>query len=249
VSSKDTNFKLIIEYDGSCYHGWQRQARERTIQGTIEGAIARLTGEKVSLLGSGRTDAGVHALGQVANFRSASALSAEVVLRALNALLPDDIVVLDCSIVPAGFHARFDAREKTYCYSLLNRPSPAAVGRQYHWHIRHPLNVPAMQAALTHLTGKHDFTSFQGAGSPRPHSIRSLTAAHIELPGDGRIDITVSANGFLKHMVRNIVGTLVAVGRGRIAAGDVPAIIEARDRAAAPATAPACGLCLMGVRY
>jgi tRNA pseudouridine38-40 synthase len=249
VSSTDTNFKLIIEYDGSDYHGWQRQARERTIQGTIEWAIGRITGEKVSLIGSGRTDAGVHALGQVANFRSASALPADVVLRALNALLPEDIVVLDCNTVPAGFHARFDAREKTYCYSLLNRSCPAAVGRQYHWHIRHPLNVPAMKVALTHLTGTHDFTSFQGAGSPRPHTIRTLSAAHIELPGDGRIAITVSANGFLKHMVRNIVGTLVAVGRGRIVPDDVPAIIEARDRAAAPATAPACGLCLLGVRY
>lgn len=245
----ETNFKLIIEYDGTAYHGWQRQAREDTIQGRIEAAIRRLTGQAVSLIGSGRTDAGVHALGQVANFRCLSTLSADVVLRALNALLPGDISIVHCGTAPAAFHARFDAREKTYRYSLLNRFCPAAIGRQYHWHIRQPLDVPAMRAALAHLVGTHDFKSFEGAGSPRIHTIRTLIDAGLACTGDGRIELTVSANGFLKHMVRNIVGTLVAVGRGKIAPEGVCTILDARDRSTAAATSPAQGLCLVGVRY
>lgn len=244
-----SNFKIVIEYDGSGYHGWQRQVKECTIQGMIEAAIRRLTGEGVTLNGSGRTDAGVHALGQVANFHSASSLPDAVVRRALNALLPADIVILDCRRMPAGFHARFDALEKTYRYCLLNRPCPAAIGRYYHWHIRQPLDVPAMRRALSHLVGTHDFKSFEGAGSPRPHTTRTLTAAQLDRLADGRLDITISADGFLKHMVRNIVGTVVAVGRGKLSPDGLPALLDARNRCAAPATAPACGLCLVAVRY
>jgi tRNA pseudouridine38-40 synthase len=185
----------------------------------------------------------------VANFHSTSSLPADVICRALNALLPGDIVILECGVVPEGFHARFDAREKTYRYTLLNRPFAAAVGRQYHWYIRHPLDEPAMRAALAHLMGTHDFKSFEGAGSPRPHTIRTLTDAQLNRLEDGRLDVTISADGFLKHMVRNIVGTLVAVGRGKLAPDAVAGILDARDRTAAPATAPAHGLCLVGVRY
>lgn len=245
----EKNFKLIIEYDGSAYHGWQRQKADVTIQSEIEVAIRKLTGKQVSLIGSGRTDAGVHAKGQVANFHCETGLSPDTLQRGLNALLPKDIVIHDCGLVSDRFHARFDAKIKTYRYSILNRLTAVAIGRQYVWHIQQPLNRDAMRSGLRHIVGMHDFKAFEGAGSPREHTIRNLIRADLLDQENGQLDLFFTANGFLKHMVRNIVGTLVDVGRGKNGPEIMGAILKARDRSLAGATAPGHGLCLMRVSY
>ena len=245
----DRNFKLIIEYDGSAYYGWQRQKDPNTIQGTIERAVHRLTGHNVTLSGSGRTDAGVHALGQVANFHADTHLADGDIGRALNSLLPRDIVILSCDEMPEDFHARFDAVSKTYRYCLLNRPLPPAVGRQYAWHIKKPLDIDAMRDALVHLQGTHDFKAFEGAGSPRAHSVRQVSKADFFERNGCRIDFEIEANGFLRHMVRNIVGTLVDVGHGKIPPDDLGKIRETADRSKAGITAPSHGLFLVRVSY
>jgi tRNA pseudouridine38-40 synthase len=245
----ENNFKLIVEYDGSAYHGWQRQKSDVTIQSEIETAVKTVTGKSVSLIGSGRTDAGVHARGQVANFHCVTRLSPETLQRALNAVLPADIVIIDCRGVPERFHARYDAISKTYRYTILNRKIPSAIGRQYAWHIKDPLKVDAIREALHHISGIHDFKSFEGAGSPRSHTTRHVMLAEWREGWEGEWHLFLMANGFLKHMVRNIVGTLVDVGRGRIEPDAVRMIRESSDRSLAGATAPAHGLCLMQVGY
>ena len=243
------NFKLTIEYDGSAYCGWQRQADDPTLQGTIETALATMTGQPITLIGSGRTDAGVHAYGQVASFSCATRLTPEMFQKGLNSLLPRDIVITDCCAVAAKFHARFDVQSKVYHYRILNRPLPAAIGRLYAWHVPYPLDLDAMQRACRHLVGTHDFKAFQGAGSPRPHTTRQVFQADlIPEPGDG-LTFVIEGNGFLKFMVRNIVGTLVQVGQGKMAADDVLNILLSRDRRRAGITAPAHGLFLMQVKY
>lgn len=243
------NLKLTIEYDGSNYLGWQRQNDPRTVQGTIESAILTLTGKPATLTGSGRTDAGVHALGQVASFLTDSHLHVKDVQNALNAILPKDIIILDCEEMPDRFHARYDVISKTYRYHIINRLLPPAIGRQYAWHIKHPLNTGAMTQALTLLTGRHDFASFEGAGSPRSSSVREIMNASLKFEEDGRLDITLQADGFLRHMVRNIIGTLVDVGMAKIAPNGVNTILEAKDRSRAGITAPAQGLFLVSVCY
>lgn len=243
------NFRLLIEYDGSAYHGWQRQKADTTIQGEIESAVAGLTGKPITLIGSGRTDAGVHARGQVANFHSETRLPSGTIQRGLNALLPDDIVILECREVPDAFHARFDTKSKTYCYSILNRLVPAAIGRQYAWHIPQRLDKDAMRSALRHIVGVHDFKAFEGAGSQQLSTVRHMMRADLIEKPNGRIEFLFTADGFLKHMVRNIVGTVVDVGRGRILADAVPGIRDSADRSLAGATAPGHGLCLMEVCY
>jgi tRNA pseudouridine38-40 synthase len=243
------NFKLTIEYDGSAYFGWQRQKDPNTIQGTIEGALHALTGESVTLTGSGRTDSGVHALGQVASFHTHTHLAAGDIHRALNALLPDDIVILSCEEMPEAFHARFDVVSKCYRYCLLNRPLPAALGRQYAWHIRKALDIAAMREAIGHIEGTHNFKAFEGAGSPRPDSIRKVYRAQLVSQNNDRIDFEIEGNGFLRHMVRNIVGTLVDIGIGKITPDDLVKIREGKDRGKAGITAPAHGLFLVKVNY
>ncbi len=245
----DRNFKLIIEYDGSTYFGWQRQKDPNTIQGAIERAIHRLTGHHVTLFGSGRTDAGVHALGQVANFHADTHLAAGDIGRALNAFLPGDIIILSCEEVSESFHARFDVVSKRYRYCLLNRPLPPAVGRQYVWHIRKPLDVDAMNNALVHLRGTHDFKAFEGAGSPRAHSVRKVSKAEFFKRDGDRIDFEIEANGFLRHMVRNIIGTLIDIGHLKISSDDLGKIRETEDRGKAGITAPPHGLFLVEVKY
>ncbi len=245
----EKNFRLLIEYDGTHYHGWQRQIALPTVQETIETALDLMTGRKIRLTGSGRTDAGVHALGQTANFRCDTRLTAETLHKGLNGLLPSDIVIRECREADSKFHARFDARSKTYQYRILNDPVGSAVGRQYHWHIRKTLDLNAMQQAATHLEGTRDFKSFEGAGSPRAHTIRSVYRAEIQKPDDRFIVFEIQANGFLKFMVRNIVGTLVAVGLGRLSSNAVEALLQSRNRKMAGPTAPAHGLFLMNVQY
>ena len=243
------NFKLTIEYDGSAYHGWQRQKNERTIQEEIEKALKTITGRNVKVTGSGRTDAGVHALGQVANFSCDTALSADIFHRGLNGLLQKDIVISACKTVSKDFHARYDAASKTYLYKILNRPTPAAVCRQYAWHIRTKLDPDAMRRALGYLMGTHDFKSFEGAGSPRSSTIRTVMKAELSKRDHGYLVVELTADGFLKFMVRNIVGTLADVGLGKMTPDDFNRIFQSKDRKLAGVTAPPHGLFLMRVDY
>jgi tRNA pseudouridine38-40 synthase len=245
------NFRLVIEYDGTLYHGWQRQSScTRTIQGTIEAALQTMTGESVTLLGSGRTDAGVHARGQVANFCLKTRLTADVFSRGLNSLLPPDIVIRDCAAVDEAFHARYDALSKVYDYRILNRLTPAALFRQYAWHIRYVLDLEAMKRAMLCLRGQHDFSAFEATGSPRSHAVRTVT--DVNLTGrdeNGYLVFSIEADGFLRHMARNIVGTLVDVGLEKISPKAFEDILLSKDRKQAGITAPAHGLFLREVKY
>jgi tRNA pseudouridine38-40 synthase len=243
------NFKLTIEYDGSGYQGWQRQPNGPSIQSTIEEALKRMTCQAITLIGSGRTDAGVHALGQVANFTCDTRIEPHVFHKGLNSILPDDIVIRECDEVPAEFHSRFDAKSKLYHYHILNQSIPTAIGRHYAWWIRRPLDLAEMQAAARHLLGKHDFKAFEGAGSPRSHTIRHIMQVDLADRPDGTIRFAVEADGFLRYMVRNIVGTLVSVGRGDIDVAQFKTILLSKDRNQAAATAPPHGLFLIKVNY
>jgi tRNA pseudouridine38-40 synthase len=243
------NFKLTIEYDGTGYHGWQRQKNARTIQETIESAISVMVKAPVRLIGSGRTDAGVHALGQAANFRCEKDLPPEAFVAGLNSLLPDDIVIRGCERVADDFHAQYDAKLKTYRYRILNRPIPSAICRQYAWFMPRPLDADAMNQAAGHLIGTHDFSSFEAAGSPRSHSHRTVYDARVIKKADDIICFAITANGFLRFMVRNIVGTLADVGIGKIRPDGLKTILAAQNRDQASATAPAHGLFLVCVHY
>lgn len=243
------NFKLIIEYDGTRYHGWQRQPNGISIQQAIEKAIKIMTRQKISLIGSGRTDAGVHALGQTANFKCETRLSPDEIQRGLNSLLPDDIVIRQCRTVHPEFHSRYDAQSKRYRYWILNQHLPSAIGRQYCWWVRTPLDIPAMQEAADMIRGEHDFKAFEATGSPRAHTRRHVIQARWERRSEGRLTFDISADGFLRYMVRNIVGTMVAVGMNKLTPASFQEVFNAMDRARAGATAPAHGLFLMEVNY
>lgn len=244
-----SNFKLIIEYDGSRFCGWQRQKKDRTVQGEIEKALLTMTGQQVVLNGSGRTDAGVHALGQVANFHCDTRLTADILLKGLNSLLAEDVVIKECRQVPDAFHARFDVKSKRYRYRILNRPIPGALLRQYVWFVRKKLDTGAMRTAIGHIVGRHDFKAFEGSGSPRSSTVRTVMAAGLAEPQSDYLDIEVEAEGFLRYMVRNIVGTLVDVGLAKMTPGDFKAVLQSRSRDRAGITAPPQGLCLIEVRY
>jgi tRNA pseudouridine38-40 synthase len=243
------NFKLTIEYDGTNYHGWQIQPNEPSIQQTIESALMQMTRQKIRLSGSGRTDAGVHALGQVASFTCDTMITPDEFHKGLNSILPDDIVIREVKEMPIRFHARYDAKYKRYRYTILNQPLPSAIQRHYAWWIRTPLDLSAMEKATAHIIGEHDFKAFEGAGSPRAHTIRHVTELDINGHPIGPITIDIRADGFLRYMVRNIVGTLVDVGLGKISPQQVQQIIASKDRSLAAATAPARGLFLMEVCY
>jgi tRNA pseudouridine38-40 synthase len=243
------NFKLTIEYDGSAYHGWQRQAEAPTVQAEIEHALGTMTRSSVTVIGAGRTDAGVHALAQVANFRSDTRLPPEAILKGLNGLLPADIAIRDCCRVPEGFHARFAAMSKRYRYRILNRAARAAVGRDYAWFIHRPLDTRAMAQATEHLVGRQDFKAFESAGSPRAHTQRDVMHASWMEEKERRLTFQIEADGFLRGMVRNIVGTLVAVGLGKLDPQEMADILASRDRRRAGVTAPARGLFLVEVKY
>lgn len=243
------NFRLTIEYDGGNYAGWQCQKNARTVQGEIESALETMVGEPIRVAASGRTDAGVHALGQVANFQCDTRLTPEIFKKGLNSMLGDDIIIRDCREAADTFHARFDAVGKTYHYHILNRPLPSAIRRRYVWFIRRPLAMAAMQRAADLLGGEHDFRAFEGAGSPRAHSVRIITRAQFVRETDGGIIFKISANGFLRFMVRNIIGTLVDVGHHKTTLAEFKEILESLDRDRAGVTAPPQGLFLIRVRY
>jgi tRNA pseudouridine38-40 synthase len=243
------NIKTTIEYDGTNYRGWQRQRDDPTIQGEIEKALLTMTGKRITLTGAGRTDAGVHAFGQVANFHCDKDWGPEVFQRGLNGLLPDDIIIKECRQVNESFHARYDVKSKIYHYRILNRPIPAAINRYYAWFIPKPLDLTAMRSAIGFILGKQDFKAFEGSGSPRAGTIRHVIAAELIPEDSGHIILSVEADGFLRFMVRNIVGTLVAIGLGKVTPAGFRQILNSKDRRNAGVTAPAHGLFLMEVKY
>jgi tRNA pseudouridine38-40 synthase len=243
------NFKLTLAYDGTDYNGWQTQPGYRTVQETLETAIAQVTGEnRIRVNASGRTDAGVHAVGQVVNCFSGTALAAPVLLRAINAHLPADIVVSGVAEVPQAFDANRDARRKLYRYVIHDGPVPNPFFRRYACQSRHRLDADAMRRAAQPLRGRHDFHSFETDWPNRMSSVRTITQLGISRLGDW-IWIDVEADGFLYNMVRAIAGTLINVGRGYWPEEQLTAILRAEDRAEAGPTAPAQGLFLMRVTY
>ena len=241
--------KLLIEYDGTNYLGWQVQPKGPTIQGTIEEKLALLTGETIHLIGSGRTDAGVHALGQVAHFKTQSQMDVRSFQKALNSLFPPDIVIRRVEEVEEGFHARKNSKSKIYEYWILNRNLRSAFHRGTAWHIPQKLDLKEMKKATWWLIGEHDFSSFRSVGSPTRTAVRKVIMAELKRSQEGLIRFEIEANGFLKQMVRSIVGTLVEVGKGKINSEEFQKILESKDRKMAGPTAPAHGLFLKEVKY
>ena len=242
-------FKLTITYDGTRFIGWQRQARGESIQGLIEEALARFEGAPVTVHGAGRTDAGVHALGQVASVQLTCGHAPAELLRGINATLPHDIRIMRVAEAAADFHARFSARSKTYRYAIRNAAVVSPFERSYVWQVPAPLDLSAMREAATALIGTHDFAAFRGTGTETKDTVRTITRSEIEMTGDTLLSYEVSGNGFLRHMVRAIVGTLVDIGRGGRPADSMPSLIASASRAEAGATAPPYGLFLVAVDY
>ena len=215
------NIKLLIEYDGTNYQGWQVQPKGPTIQGILEEKLGLLTGQPVQLFGSGRTDSGVHALGQVAHFKTQSQMDIRTIQRALNSLLPHDIVIQKVEEVDEGFHARKHSKSKVYEYRILNRHLRSAFHRGYVWHIPQKLDLTEMKKATQILVGEHDFSAFRTVGSPTRTTVRRVIRAEWKRGRDGLIRFEIEANGFLKQMVRSIIGTLVEIGKGRMEAEEI----------------------------
>jgi tRNA pseudouridine38-40 synthase len=246
--------KLTVAYDGSAYVGWQRQAEGTSIQGLLEAALARFEGEPVSVVGAGRTDAGVHALGQVASVRLTHPVERSALQRALNASLPADVRIVAVEEAGSDFHARFHARSKTYRYRILNLLVGDPFERHYAWHVPWPLDVDRMSAAARFLVGTHDFAAFRAAGSDVATTIRTVQAARVQREPwrdcqDGLLVFEIAADGFLRHMVRSQVGALVEIGSGRRDPGSLGECLARRDRRLAGPTAPAHGLFLLRVTY
>jgi tRNA pseudouridine38-40 synthase len=248
------HLKLVLAYDGTDFSGWQVQPNAATIQGTLASAIGRISGEKVLPQGSGRTDAGVHALAQVATFATESPMPVENWVKALNDLLPASIRVLEASQVESEFHARRSARGKTYRYRVYREPICPPLLARYVWHYPYPLDEAAMARAAGLIVGEHDFTSFAAVDPERGSEDEPVTKVRKVFESrwerqEGEFVYIVRGSGFLHHMVRNLVGTFILVGKGTLQVSDITSILLARDRSAAGATAPACGLYLVEVEY
>ncbi len=244
----ERNIKLIIEYDGTNYNGWQSQMNGTAIQDIVEGALFQLTGEKVNLTGSGRTDSGVHAYGQVANFFSTSSIPAEKFSFALNTILPKDIIIKKSLEVGSEFHARFSAKGKKYRYLIYNSTHPSALLRNRTFHVFYNLNIAAMKEASSHFIGTYNFEGFMAKGSQVKNTVRTIRETSL-VKRDEIIQIEITGDGFLYNMVRIIVGTLIDVGIGRIKTQDISNIIRSCDRKLAGRTAPPQGLYLVEVYY
>ncbi len=240
------NYKVVLAYDGTDFHGWQRQPHGRTVQGVLEEAVRKVTQKRTVVHGAGRTDAGVHALGQTASFRGAFKLPDDVLLRALNAVLPADVRIFSLEEAPAGFHARKSARSKVYRYRIVHAPQASPLDRRYVLHWPYPLDVRAMREAARMFVRTDDFTAFSSNRDRTP--VRTVRRSELRKTGP-EIVYTIEAEGFLRYMVRTIVGTLIEVGRGRIAPAQVEEIFRRKDRTLAGPTAAAKGLTLVRVDY
>jgi len=242
------NIKLTIEYDGTNYCGWQIQPNGQTIQQVLEQGLETILGVRTRLNGSGRTDAGVHALGQVANFVFAGEMDLSRLQKGLNALTPPDIIIKKVEPVADSFDARRDGRSRLYMYRIWNHPFPSAFHRRFSWHVYDPLDLSSIQEAIRCLEGEHNFASFQAVGCDAAHPVRKIYSNALTREGDFLV-YTVEATAFLRHMVRNIVGTLVEVGRGERSPAAFAELLQAQDRTRAGPTAPPHGLFLAEVKY
>ena len=243
------NYKMILQYDGSRYSGWQVQGNtEQTIQGKLQSVLEKMTGEEIEIHGSGRTDAGVHAMGQVANFKLQSAYEPEEIKRYCNQYLPEDIVVLEVSEVPLRFHSRLNAVKKTYCYRIFLGEKPDVFRRKYVTPVAENLNINKMKAAAEVLLGTHDFTSFCGNRHFKKSAVRTIYEIRIEEKKD-ELDISFTGNGFLQNMVRILTGTLVELGTGQREGREMNGLVEGRNRSLAGPMAAAKGLVLINVEY
>ncbi len=251
--------KLLLEYDGTNYHGWQSQKSGGTIHDIIWETVRSVTGEEVKLIAASRTDAGVHALGQVAVFGTESCLGPDVLMRALNAKLPPEIRVLDAEETGENFHPRYDAGRKSYFYILSVDRKHSAFLHRYVWYVHSALDIQSMSEAAALIVGKHDFSSFRGAGCSAKHPVRTVYTAEIERLGEmsfmtatvrgNFIRFRIEGNAFLRHMVRNIIGTLVEVGKGKMSVETFTRVFQSCDRTIAGPTAPAQGLFLEKIEY
>lgn len=242
------NIKLTIEYEGKDYNGWQKQPNHLNIQGEIERAIKNVTRQDVELIGSGRTDAGVHAFGQVANFKIDSDFPIEKMATAINSQLKQSIRILKAEEVSLDFHSRYNCHQKTYGYFIDNSQQGTAIYRNITYHIAQPLDVEKMQEAASYLVGEHDFSSFKSSGTSSKSSVRTIYKAQV-IKEQERVAIMLTGNGFLYNMVRIIAGTLVDVGLGKTKPEEIQIIIESKDRAKAGKTLPPQGLYLVNVEY
>ncbi len=248
--------KLTLAYIGTRYIGWQIQPKGPSIQGTVQRCLKNILKESIVLTGAGRTDAGVHALGQIAHFQTMSLLPTHAIGALLNQQLPEDISVRAVESMPSEFHARYDAKSKLYRYIIDNTRILSPFSRHRSWHIPHTLNISAMQQAAKLLIGEHDFASFQASGCSARHAVRTLYDISItpELSVIGcetnsLMECSFHGNGFVRHMIRNMVGTIVDIGLGRIAVENIQTILQAKQRVAAGKCAPACGLYMCEVYY
>lgn len=243
------NYRMLIQYDGGRYKGWQRLGgTESTIQGKIESVLTEMTSEAIEITGSSRTDAGVHALAQTANFKTDKDFSPAEVKEYLNKYLPQDISVTEVALATGNFHSRFNARRKTYLYKIWNREYPNPFMRKYSMHVEERLDIDRMETAAGYFIGEHDFTAFTNAKSKSKSMVRTIFLIEIA-ENNGFIDIRISGDGFLHNMVRRIIGTMIEVGLGKLNAGSIPAVLESKERKQAGYMADACGLYLEKIDF
>lgn len=243
------NFKLTIQYDGARYRGWQKLGdTDNTIQAKLENVISQMLGKETEIIGCSRTDAGVHALAQVANFWTEKYIKEEDIKEYFNRYLPTDICVVDVALTSENFHSRYNAKDKSYLYRIWNRSYSNPFLRKYSMHVRDRLDITLMRTAAARFIGSHDFTAFSNAKSKKKSMVREIYSINID-ETDGLIEIRIRGNGFLHNMVRWIVGALIEAGLGRLKADDIPAILASRERGKAGSMAEACGLFLEKINY
>lgn len=244
----ERNIKLTVAYDGTAYHGFQRQANALAVQQVLEDRLKTIFGHTISMVASGRTDTGVHAYGQVINFRTTGSIPVKRIVAAASSVLPEDIIIIDAEEADSEFHARRSAKNKTYMYRIHNARLPNPFERKYAWHVTAELDVCLMDIVSRQIVGTHDFSAFRGAGSAPVNPVKTIFEARCRRE-DQQVTFTFTGSGFLYHMVRNLVGTIVEIGAGRRLPETLLQILDSRDRRNAGATAPAHGLYLMHVQY